>query len=326
MTQQSLADIGESGFLQALHRRLAKAQPATHVRLAGGDDAALLRPLRGHDTVLSTDMMVEHVDFERAWSTFRDVGAKAAAMNLSDLAAMGAHATGLLASLAVQKHEQVSDCLALLTSVDRVGRAYGAPLIGGDMSRTSGPLVLSVTAVGAVLAGRALRRGTAALGDLVLVSGSLGAAAAGLWCLQQGRHRPTACLRAQKRPLPQVALGQALAAWGKVTACADISDGLAKDAHVLAGRGLAVRLEPQRLPLWGGLVALAGSDQALRWALHGGEDFQLVFSIKPRHLGEAMVLSRGLGVKLTEVGEVCRATAFTAHAQPGGFDHFAPQP
>jgi thiamine-monophosphate kinase len=304
--------------LRALQRRLGRRMAPAHVHLGIGDDAALLRGSGRDEVVVSTDMLIEHVDFKRRWSSFADVGHKAAAVNLSDLAAMGAHAQGLFACLAARPGEQVADCLSLLCSLDRCGRRFGAPLLGGDLSRTSGPLVISVTAVGAVAAGTALRRGTGRLGDKILVSGTLGLAAAGLARLRQGKAAPASWLRAQRRPLPQMALAQALRATGWVTACADVSDGLSKDASLLVTAPLTVVLCADRLPL----VPSVPRQQALRWALGGGEDYQLVCSVAPRHVAGVLAAGRAVGVRLHEVGEVAVGGRRQGKPMEPGFDHF----
>src|SRR5207253_2523920 len=141
----------------------------------------------------------------------------------SDLAAMGARPRALLLSLGLRRTDTVAEVLALVAALDAAGRRLGAPLVGGDLSRTSGPLVVSVAAVGEVEPRRALRRHRGRPGDVVLVSGALGGAALGLELLRRGRRRPAHFVRRQLAPQARVGLGRALGRTGVVRAAADLS-------------------------------------------------------------------------------------------------------
>lgn len=323
---QTLADIGEVGFLKRLQRVLPAV--AANIGVGVGDDAALLRGLSPL-AVLSCDMLIEGVDFERTWATPKDIGHKAAAANLSDLAAMGSNPRALLAAVALRPQEPVRDALAMLRSLDAVGRQYGAPLVGGDISKTSGPMVLSVTAVGQ--GGKTtLRRSAARLGDVVLVSGTLGEAALGLHLLQQGHKQPASMIRRQLRPNPQVALGRLLSEQRLARAAADISDGLAKDALHIVPKGLGVALDLQALPLSSTFLRQAKGCNldAYRLALTGGEDFELVVAVPPAKVLAARAAAQGLGLRLTAVGTVVRRAGLHLRGERGdaptaGFDHFA---
>ncbi len=286
----TLAQVSEQGLLTLLSRRLRRRSPG--VSLGIGDDAALLADV-GPEAVLTADMLVEGVDFELGWASFADVGHKAAAANLSDLAAMGAEPRGLLVSLGLRRDDRVADVLALMTRLDAVGRRFGAPVVGGDVSSLAGPLVVAVTAIGQVARRRALRRGRGRPGDVVLVSGALGGAALGLQGLMQGAKRDRFARR-QLRPEPRVALGRALARAGVVRAAADLSDGLARDALHLAGPGCAVVLEVSRLPLEPGLARAAAARRldAIDLALAGGEDFELVLAVPRQRVQRALVAAR----------------------------------
>lgn len=326
---QTVRDLGEAGLLARLEQRLRRAAPG--VVLGAGDDAALLRQV-GPLAVLTCDLLVENVDFRRAWSTPADIGHKAAAVNISDLAAMGARPRGLLAGLALRGDELASEVLDLLANLDRVGRRYGAPLVGGDLSYIDGPMVVSVTAVGEVAAKRALPRRAGRPGDLVLVSGTLGAAAAGLCMLEaakpSGQPGAARWLRRQRRPMPQVALGLALADSGKVRACADVSDGLAKDALHLVPRQHGVAIDVDALPLASGLARARMARPAVELALYGGEDFELVLAAPARHVPQLLRTARDLRVRLTVIGEVVARAGLhlrgrdVARLAGQAYDHF----
>lgn len=325
--EQTVADIGERGLLRSLYRKLGQSQqPGV---LAGvGDDAALLEQV-GPAAVVSTDTLIERVDFDFAWARWRDVGHKAAAVNLSDLAAMGASPRGLLLSLSVRGHDRYAEVMSLVDALQRLGVRHGAPLVGGDISATDGPLVVTVTAIGQVTQRRVLRRWRGRPGDVILVTGTLGAAAAGLAALQAGESAPSGVIKRQLRPEPRVQMGLALGNSGKVRAAADISDGLAIDAQHLAGEHCTVRLDVRALPLASGVRRLANQlgYSPWQWGLSGGEDFELVLAVAPKHVDALQDVGRQWGVKLSRVGQVVHGRApqlvdAPAGVVPSGYEHF----
>ena len=314
-------------------RRLQAAIPSVQagVRLGIGDDAAVLAGTAA-DTVVCTDMLVEGVDFAD-WASWADVGHKAAAVNLSDLAAMGARPRGLLLALGLRPDDAVADVLRLVRRLHAVGAAHGAPLVGGDISRCAGPLVVAVTAIGQLRRGAALRRQRAPVGADVWVSGSLGGAAAGLHALQAALPSPPSLRRRQLRPAPQVALGAALSRCAGVLAAVDVSDGLGQDVLHLPRPGAGVCLDLAALPMapclrvWARQQGLA----PLQLALWGGEDFELAFAAQVAARGRLVALGRRLGLRLSRIGAVVAAPGLkllgapmAALAAGRGFDHFAP--
>ncbi|MBI5511725.1 MAG: thiamine-phosphate kinase [Deltaproteobacteria bacterium] len=315
----SVGALGEVGLLDAI-AKLPRSRSVRGVEIGIGDDAAVLKKLK-QNAVLSTDMLVEGVDFDLAWATWAEIGHKAAAANLSDLAAMGATPRATLLCLALRPHDRVRNVLQLVRTVAEVAGTYGAPLVGGDLSGTGGPVVVSVTVVGEAHKARLLRRHRAAPGDRVLVSGTLGGAALGLALMRRGAKTPGRYRRRQLRPEPRLKLGAALAYSGKVTAAADISDGLAKDALHLPREGCGVELDMTRLPVSPGFAALArehGLDP-LRLALAGGEDFELVVAAPLRHVRAVQNIGARTGVPLTEVGQVTDRPGITCVGGPAGF-------
>jgi thiamine-monophosphate kinase len=322
-----LRDVGESGLLLLIERHFAKAD-TPGVLVSIGDDAAVLTRV-SPSAVLSTDMLVEGVDFDFSWASFADVGHKAASANLSDLAAMGARPRCLLLALGLRPDDRVTDVLELVSSLAETGRRFGAPLVGGDLSRVLGPLIVAVTVVGEAEPKRTFRRRHARPGDVILVSGTLGAAALGLALLGAGRHTPHSVTRRQLRPEPQVKLGLALARWGRVTSAADISDGLSRDALHLASPGCGVELDVSRLPIAADVARVAEelSMSAIDLALSGGEDFELVLAVRPADVEAAVRRAASLGVALTPVGRVVARPGLHVLGQRGrsparGFDHF----
>jgi thiamine-monophosphate kinase len=270
-----------------------------------GDDAALVRAV-APAAVLTTDMLIENVDFQFTWAKWADVGHKAAAVNLSDLAAMGAEPRGLLLSLALRPTDRVRDVMALVATLADVGDRYSAPLVGGDLSTIAGPVVASVTAVGEVDPRKALRRYSGRPGDVVMVSGTLGEGAAGLLALQSGIKSPLT--RRQLRPTPRVELGRALAKADIVQSAADISDGLARDALHVAAPKCGVRIDVSKLPIRPMTRQLASKldRDVIDLAVAGGEDFELVLAVEPDEVAHAQRIAARYDTTLTAVGEVTR--------------------
>jgi thiamine-monophosphate kinase len=334
-----LRTLGEFGLVERLARKLAARSAAScagSLTLGIGDDAALLQPPPGTEVVATMDALVEEVHFRRDWSPPQDLGWKALAVNLSDLGAMGARPLGALISLAVPPEVEVRWIDRLYEGLADCAAEYGCPLVGGDTVRSPRHVAISVTALGTVLAGRAVRRSGARLGDRVCVTGVLGDSGAGLALLERGETgRGTdnrAVLEWHRRPRPPAEAGAVLAERGLATAMMDLSDGLAADLRRLArASGVGARIEEQRLPISDAARQAAehlGVD-AVRWALHGGEDYQLLFTVAPERFADVPPALGPLGVTATVIGEITRRGILLAGnggkarpLRPEGFSHF----
>lgn len=292
-----------------------------------GDDAAVLAPTPGHRLVVTTDVLVEGLDFTAALSEPEDWGWKAVVANLSDLAAMGAEARWLVLALTVPDPTPVATLERVYGGVGEACRAFGVALVGGDVS--GGPaLSLAVTALGE--AERPVLRSGARPGDRLAVTGPLGAAAAGLGLLQRGDRAATGLLgrfpglaAAHRRPTPALAMGLALARAG-ATALIDVSDGLAGDAlHLAEASGVGVEVHDATVPLAPGVAeaaALLGLDP-LELALGGGEDFVLAAAL-PRAADLGGVLDCGRFIP--DPGTRARLTATGQRPLTGlAYDHFS---
>jgi thiamine-monophosphate kinase len=283
-----------------------------------GDDAALLRPRRGEDLAVSTDALVEGVHFRWGSESPERIGRRAVAAALSDLAAMGARPLGLTVALAAPPGLALARVDGLVRGLIAAARRFGAPLVGGNVTRAR-QTSLVLTALGALAPGRALTRGAARAGDRILVTGTLGAAALAVERMRRGRPRT-------HLPEPRLAAGRALAALGGVGACIDLSDGLLADlGHVLAASRVGAVIDPARVPRPRGLDAACrrlGVDP-LRLALAGGEDYELLFTLRPAGPSDA-VLRRRLGVRVTAIGRITRARALRGvpAATRRGWTHF----
>jgi thiamine-monophosphate kinase len=304
-------------------------RPVRRAVLGVGDDAALCRVAPGMELAASTDMLVSGTHFA-PHADPRRLGHKALAVNVSDLAAMGATPRWALLSLSLPGVEP-----AWLRAFSRgffaLADRFGVDLIGGDTTR--GPLNLSVTILGEVPRGQALRRDRARIGDDIWVSGELGTAALGL-AHQQGRVRlPAAtaarCLRALDLPQPRVALGLGLR--GLAHAAIDVSDGLTADlGHICERSGLGADLRIDRIPCAAALAKLADRPLAEQALVAGGDDYELCFTAARRHRGRIEALGARLGLRLGRVGcmragrgvRLLRGDGSVYRARKRGFDHF----
>lgn len=299
------------------------------------DDAAVLDEGGQHLTLVTTDAFVEGVHFDRAYATCRQIGWKAMAAGLSDIAAMAGRPTAATVALAVSQSESVQDIESLYDGMDALGSRFGCDIVGGDTVSSGGPMMLSLTVLGRVPRDRLARRSGARIGDLICVTGPLGMSAAGLMVL---RTRPDAprtpdeaeVIAAHLEPRPCLPEAAFLAERGIVSAMIDISDGLSSDLHHLCtqSRVGACVLEA-RIPLTDATERIAGSlgSTPTDLALSGGEDFQLLFTVSPRDAEQCAAESR-----FTAIGEiVAQASGVTLRRKDGrvedlpftGYQHFA---
>lgn len=296
--------MGEFELLARIRERLPAGGP--RVRVGSGDDAAVTVP--GGATATSVDALVEDVHFRRGQASLEQIGRKALATALSDLAAMGAEAGEAYVVLGVPADLDEAGCLALLDGLSGLAAETGTSLVGGDLTRAP-VLTLATTVVGhASSAERLTGRGGARPGDSLVLTGEVGGAAAGLLLLERPElaasvpEDTAARLRSrQLEPHPRLAAGRELAEAG-AHAMIDLSDGLGGDARRIAeASGAGLRIDAEMLPLAAGVaeVAAAAGRDPLRLAVSGGEDYELLAALSPEHLGA------GTGdVALTRVGEV----------------------
>ncbi|MCP5327837.1 MAG: thiamine-phosphate kinase [Steroidobacteraceae bacterium] len=299
------------------------------VVLGIGDDGAILRPPPGQDLVAVIDTVIEGVHFPIG-SAAAAVGHRALAVNLSDIAAMGATPAWALLSLSLPQADEawLQD---FATGLGRLAGEHGVALVGGDT--TCGALAVGIQLLGFVPANGGLRRSSGAPGDWVFVSGTPGDAAAGL-AIEMGQAGPGGLDEAWLRdrflyPTPRVALGGLLRELA--SACIDVSDGLAGDLGKLAAAsGCGAELDVTRLPLSPALIRTVGAEQALERALNGGDDYELCFTIPDARLAEAEARLAGQPTPVRRIGRLVsgsdvklqRAGAVTGSPH-AGFDHFA---
>jgi thiamine-monophosphate kinase len=326
---------GEFDILARLRGRIAqRAQEG--VRLGPGDDAALVEVPRGRVAVLTTDMLVEEVDFSFRFGTSVDLAHKALEASLSDVAAMGAVPHHVLCALAMCRADMQRHGERFLGALVRACKARGVALVGGDLSATAqGVACVAITVVGSVEPGRAVTRGGAHPDDRVMVVGPLGLSAAGLKRLRADAQArtPRAALLAYRRPRAQVEAGRVLGEAGVASAMIDVSDGLLQDlAHVARASGVGIDVRADALPVPRAVREVADdAREAQAMVAAGGDDLALAFSVPPRALGRL----RALGLDAHEIGSVREGAGVRLVDATGtyidgmdtvlrGHDHFAP--
>ncbi len=316
----TIADCSERALITRLRARVPA--PGADILIGIGDDAAVVAPTRGMVTVVTTDTLVEDIHFRRGWASPRDIGEKAVAVNLSDLAAMGAAPRAILLSLLMPPTLPIDDFDQLIDGVAAAATRAGASLIGGNLSRSPGPLVADVTAMGVVRPRRVLRRSGARPGDRLFVTGALGAAAAGLVALTGGITGADDCVAAHLRPQPRLRTGVIVANNRAASACMDLSDGLADAVRqICEASGCGAEVMRAALPRH----PRATEAQALS----GGEDYELLFAVPKRRVRLFQQAVRQAGeAPITEIGACTKAFDVllvddaTKTSLPEGFRHF----
>lgn len=298
------------GEFELVRRFLAPLAADAPGAFALRDDAAVVALSKGRELVVTADTLIGGVHF-LADDPPGQVARKALRVNLSDLAAMAARPLGYVMAAAWPSPPEESWIAAFAAGLAEDQKAYGITLLGGDTTRTPGPLTLTITALGTVAPGRALQRGGARAGDQVYVSGSIGDGALGLQTLRGELSELSAEHRAYlvdryRLPRPRLVLGEALSQGGLVHAAIDVSDGLLADlGHVLEASGLAGVVEADAVPLSAAArAALAARPDLLAALIGGGDDYELLFTAAAGQGAEIAALSDRLGLPLTRIGEL----------------------
>jgi thiamine-monophosphate kinase len=277
-----------------------------------GDDAALIRPSKGQDLLVTTDLLTEDIHFRASAATMADLGYKAAVANLSDIAAMGGVPDYLLVTMAIPIGFRPSMIMNFYRGLMAACRPYDVRLIGGDTSASADGLFLSITMTGHVTTGRALTRSGARSGDWIFVTGTLGDSLAGLRLLEDSRppvrlSRPfrTFLVGRHQRPSARIETGRALSRRGLASAAIDISDGLSGDlAHICEQSAVGAEIDLRHLPISPACKAFAATYRldAARLAIEGGEDYELLFTVPPTARAKIDRLVRHADCRWTCIG------------------------
>src|SRR5436853_2140554 len=336
------------GELEIIARLRARARARVGVRVGIGDDAAVLQRGGGRDWLACSDLMTEGVHFRREWSPPRLLGRKALAVTLSDIAAMGGVARYAMMSIALPSALSAAFIEALFDGMLAYAETNGVAIIGGDTSSSIDALFIDTIALGECDAGRAVRRNGARAGDVIYVTGALGGAASGLALLERGhrlagdvntaindedamnRARIQAMLK-QLMPAPHLALGCAIGERGLATAMIDVSDGLSTDlAHIVDESHCGAIVRAEAMPIAAAVRLLAGELQTepLLLALHGGEEYELLFTVRPEDQARIAELSIEFAVPITAIGEIITGSGLQLERngaldvlKPSGYEH-----
>ncbi|MEQ1759558.1 MAG: thiamine-phosphate kinase [Vicinamibacterales bacterium] len=329
----SVADLGERAIVERITRRLPRP---SWVVVGPGDDAAVVESVPRTLEVLTTDALVEGVHFDRRFVPADCIGYRALAVNLSDLAAMGARPRAALLSLVLPATLDVLDLDQMIGGMVALADEQRIAIVGGNITRSTGPLIIDVTVTGSVKRRRVLTRAGARVGDEVYVTGTIGDATVGLASLRGtagSAVRPTLAEARYLRPAPRGRVGVLLGEQKVATACIDLSDGLADGVRRIAdASGVGITLDEEFFPFshevrdW-----FSGNETAmLDTGLRGGDDYELLFTCPPRSRRRLRGVQRLFGdLPITRIGmvtrdrEVCLRTSAGKRPLPDGFAHFA---
>jgi thiamine-monophosphate kinase len=325
-----LKDLGEFGLIEQI-RKGVPLGPGVHRGI--GDDAAETSLPEGHHLLTSTDLLIEEIHFRHDWTSCEDLGHKAVAVNLSDIAAMGGLPRYLYLGLACPGETELDDINAFLKGALDEAEHHNVTLVGGDTCRSPGPWMISVTIEGSAPAHQAIGRDGAQPGDLIMVSGTVGDSALALHLLRDGIDPEAVLLARHHRPTAQVELGRLLGDNRLARAMIDLSDGLAGDLdHILQASGVDGLLEEDQLPLSKTFQQHTDRDPGLKnLALYGGEDYELLFTVAPEKAVEVAALSVELSLPITSIGVILKGSGVlslqdkTGVVRPilvRGYDHF----
>jgi thiamine-monophosphate kinase len=335
-----LSDIGEFGLIARINELIRKeGVRSSRVTLGIGDDTAAFLPRLGYELLITCDVLVENRHFLKEYTSPLDLGCRAMAQNISDIGAMGGRPLYALVSLGLRKDTPVHWVEETYRGFLQELNPLNAAIIGGNLTETGNGLFIDITLIGEVPRGEGVRRSGAKPGDLIFVSGYPGESAAGLKLLMQNGKdsRKTAhpLVRHYLNPGHRAALGAALARTSLITAMIDISDGLLGDlGHICLQSNVGADIVKEKLPVRQALrqAALQLQCDPYDWVLGASDDYELIFTCRPQHIGHLQTLS-GLEppVPLTEIGRITGSPGEISLilpdgsrqlTRPSGWDHF----
>ncbi len=347
-----ISDLGEFGLIGRIQKLAPRKSSSTLIGI--GDDAAALKLPASHTLLATTDLLIEGVHFDLAYTDFHSLGWKAAAVNLSDIAAMGGIPRFCLTALGIPTGISVEQITEFYRGFKALLKSHGTTLIGGDTCSSRKGLFISVTALGEVEPRRIITRAGARPGDRIFVTGTLGDSAAGLELLESGVRSQESGVRSKKlksalrttrlsspksshfalierhlRPVPRVEWGRKIALSGCASAMIDLSDGLSSDlSRICEQSRVGAELLANGIPLSDALRKLTGklAKPAAHYALSGGEDYELLFTAPPGKVKKI----RSLKLPLTEIGLITSGKTLSLvdsrgrkkTLRPSGYDHF----
>ena len=329
-----ISDLGEFGLIDRIRKTASRNTERAPIGI--GDDAAALVLSPAAVLLATTDMLLEGVHFDLATTDLFSLGWKSAAVNLSDIAAMGGAPRFCLTALGIPPSLTVEDIREFYRGVNACLKKFGAVLVGGDTCRSRKGFTISAALLGEIERKRIITRSGARAGDLIFVTGTLGDSAAGLELMKAGipgagsRVQGAARRLVEKhlRPVPRVVEGRKLAVSGIASAMIDVSDGLSSDlGHICEQSRVGVEIVAEKIPLSKHVLSLRNLRRpALEYALSGGEDYELLFTVPREKAGRL----RSIRFEVTEIGRVVQGTGMRLVGDDGrrtpfrasGYDHF----
>lgn len=306
-----IEEIGERGLIRRIQRKFSTYNRSITIGI--GDDSAIIKTSAGKSLLFSTDTLREGIHFLRRYYTFYDMGWKAVAVSVSDIAAMGGVPKYLLLSMALPSRTCIEDIDKLLNGVADITKRFGISLIGGNLSRSKGGVSIDTTMVGELPHGRALLRSGASAGDLIYVSGVPGKSAIGLSILKSASHDRLKPFYSKSfivhhlRPIPRVKEGFILGKKRLATAAIDISDGLLSDlARICEQSDVGASIYSNLLPLpeVPKMIKKRLAKGTEFYALYGGEDYELLFTVKRKNKAKLETICKEGGLTITYIGDI----------------------
>ncbi|MCJ7507889.1 MAG: thiamine-phosphate kinase [candidate division Zixibacteria bacterium] len=308
-----LKQVGEFGLIDLIRKKVFSK--GKEVILGIGDDAAILKLNKNNLELLTTDALVEKVHFDLDYFPLRAVGWKGMVANLSDIAAMGGIPKAAVVTLGINNRFKVEEILSLCSGISKAAKRFNCPIVGGDIVLSPRNLFLSISIVGEVKKGLAIRRVGAKVGDLIAVTGDLGSSLAGLEYLKANKKphlsspsgEATGFARKFLYPLPRLKEAQLIIQFLKPKAMIDISDGLSSEVrHLTVENGLGANIYEDNLPINKIALKIAKGDKkkALHYALNSGEEYELLFAFNGTRISQFRKLSRKTKIRI--IGKVTR--------------------
>jgi thiamine-monophosphate kinase len=313
--------LPEKALIRCIRDRAAKSLgPGLRDGIGIGDDCAVVPVPRGHEALVTTDFSIEDVHFKRAWHPPESVGHRCLTRGLSDIAAMGGVPRAVFLSFAVPRNLPQKWVDGFVRGLLKLAGEFKVSLAGGDTAESPGGIVADIVVLGSVPKGKAVLRSGARFGDRIYVTGELGASAAALDLLSHGKKLRPPDFGRHFYPTARVAVGCFLREKGLASAMIDLSDGLSTDlGHICDESGVGAELEAEAIPV--ATVGKPGRRVELKFALHGGEDYELLFTASPNR----RVPSRIAGVAVREIGVVTRERKLILRDEKGVRQELSPQ-
>lgn len=326
-----ISSLGEFGLIEKIRKSSECSSPA--VVLGIGDDAAVMKMAASSLLLATTDLLIEHVHFDLAFTDFPSLGWKSAAVNLSDIAAMGGIPRFCLSSIAIPSGISLEAVSGFYRGFSSLLRFHNTILVGGDTSSSKNGFVVSVTVLGESKKENVISRSGAKQGDRVFVTGTLGDSGAGLEILKSGHLGRGAdiknLIKRHIRPVPRIEWGRQIALAKCASSMIDISDGLSSDlSHICDASGVGAVLFSDKIPLSKSLIKTAKQldENPLHYALSSGEDYELLFTVPSAR----MKTLESLRIPVTEIGKITKesnlhlvsATGRKTVLKPTGYNHF----